>query len=79
MRINSKGQITIPAEIRHQLGFHPGDTVDFSVTGVVIEVSKRADAPTRGERAVERLRGRATTSFTTDELMSMLRDDDDAA
>ena len=31
--------------------------------------------PSRGERMVARMRGRATTAYTTDELMKLLRDE----
>ncbi len=29
--ISSKGQITVPVEIRNRLGLHPGDRVEFCV------------------------------------------------
>ena len=29
--MTSKGQITLPAEIRQQLGIHPGDRLDFII------------------------------------------------
>jgi AbrB family looped-hinge helix DNA binding protein len=37
--VSSKGQATIPAEIRHQVGIEPGDQVVFSISGgrVVLE------------------------------------------
>lgn len=75
MRINSKGQVTIPAELRHRLGFHPGDLVDFSVSGATVTISKNTRAASRGERTVERMRGLASTNLSTDELMSLLRDE----
>lgn len=28
MKLNSKGQVTIPAELRHKHGLHEGDEVD---------------------------------------------------
>jgi len=31
--ISSKGQITLPVEIRNRLGLHPGDRVEFCVEG----------------------------------------------
>ncbi|MBO0875467.1 MAG: AbrB/MazE/SpoVT family DNA-binding domain-containing protein, partial [Pseudonocardia sp.] len=31
MRITSKGQITIPQQVRRQLGLEPGDEVDVVV------------------------------------------------
>lgn len=30
--VSSKGQVTIPAEIRERLGIHPGDDVTFEST-----------------------------------------------
>ncbi len=79
MRINSKGQVTIPADLRHKLGFHTGDVVDITASGVVIEITKREGAPTRGQRAVEHMRGSATTHLSTDELMASLRNENDVA
>ncbi|MGQ0569697.1 MAG: AbrB/MazE/SpoVT family DNA-binding domain-containing protein [Armatimonadota bacterium] len=32
-RVTSKGQITVPREIRERLGLHPGDTLVFEVKG----------------------------------------------
>jgi AbrB family looped-hinge helix DNA binding protein len=75
MRLNSKGQVTIPAQLRHKHGLVEGDEVDVVEVGGVLSIV-RAEAPTRGERLVARLRGRASVagSVTTDELMAMLRD-----
>lgn len=30
-RINSRGQVTVPAELRRRLGLNPGDKVEFAV------------------------------------------------
>jgi AbrB family looped-hinge helix DNA binding protein len=37
-RLNNNGRIVIPAEIRHQMGLEPGDTVLLSVEGNVLKV-----------------------------------------
>lgn len=34
LTISSEGQITIPQEVREQLGLHPGDKVDVAVQPV---------------------------------------------
>jgi len=39
-RINSKGQVTIPAEIRRHLGLRPGDKVIIRVRGGHIEMAR---------------------------------------
>lgn len=51
MRVTSKGQVTIPKEIRDQLGIQPGSEVEF-VNDNDGEVILRLSPP--GERDVER-------------------------
>ncbi|MDQ6522566.1 AbrB/MazE/SpoVT family DNA-binding domain-containing protein [Nocardioides sp. LHD-245] len=76
MRLNSKGQVTIPAELRHKHGLVEGDEVDVVEDGDKLRIVRRADAPTRGDRVVSRMRGAGTVAGrTTDELMALLRDD----
>jgi AbrB family looped-hinge helix DNA binding protein len=77
MRISSRGQVTIPAGLRLALGFQPGDEVDVIADGDTLRVLHTAPAATRGERIVERMRGRATTDLSTDDLVAMLRDTPD--
>ncbi|WP_029088674.1 AbrB/MazE/SpoVT family DNA-binding domain-containing protein [Brevibacterium album] len=75
MRLNSKGQVTIPAELRRRFGFAEGDEVDVIAGPEGLRIVHRDTGGTPGERAVRRLRGRATTDLSTDELMEMLRGD----
>lgn len=75
MKINSKGQVTIPAELRHRYGFSEGDEVAVIEDGQTLRIVHVDPAPTPGARAVARMRGRAATAKTTDELMRLLRDD----
>ena len=72
MRVTSKGQVTIPIEIRQQLGIHPGSEVDFEVEGRVIKLIP-AKGASRGKRVVAHLRGRATVQMSTDEIMALTR------
>jgi AbrB family looped-hinge helix DNA binding protein len=75
MRITSKGQVTIPVEIREKAGLLPGAEVDFELDGEGVRIV-RATAPrgeTRGQRAVRLLRGSATVRMTTDEVMALTR------
>jgi AbrB family looped-hinge helix DNA binding protein len=76
MRITSKGQVTIPQQVREQSGLLPHTEVEFVVepTGVRIIKVPQARRATRGAIAVERLRrygGRIDMS--TDEIMSLTR------
>ena len=75
MRLNSKGQVTIPAELRHGHGFHEGDEVDVVEDGNTLRIVRVEDSPSRGRRLVRRMRGRADTTLSTDELMELLRGD----
>jgi AbrB family looped-hinge helix DNA binding protein len=79
VRVTTKGQVTIPQDIREAAGFLPNTEVEFIYDGELVYLVK-ADAPrkpTRGQRAVDALRrhGQAFT-MTTDELMALTRGDD---
>ncbi len=75
MRLNSKGQVTIPAALRARHGLHEGDEVDVVDDGEVLRIVRNEASQTRGQRLVGRMRGRATTTMSTDQLLAMLRDD----
>jgi AbrB family looped-hinge helix DNA binding protein len=76
MRITSKGQVTIPQAVREQAGLLPETEVAFVVEadGVRIVKTQTTRRPSRGARAVERLR-RSTghVSMSTDEIMALTR------
>ena len=75
MRITSKGQVTIPQDIRDRFGFLPETEVEFRVEGGTVRLvkilSKRGRG--RGESVVKRLRGSATVKMSTDELLALTR------
>jgi antitoxin PrlF len=73
MKVTTKGQVTIPQEIRERLGIHPGTEVQFEVEGRGVKMTPVKAARLRGRRVVGRLRGRATVRLTTDEIMAMTR------
>ncbi|MEX2280316.1 MAG: AbrB/MazE/SpoVT family DNA-binding domain-containing protein [Acidimicrobiia bacterium] len=74
MRITSKGQVTIPIEVRERFGFLPDTEVDFVVEGDTVRIVRStAVEHGRGARAVRRLTGAATSEWTTDELMALTR------
>jgi antitoxin PrlF len=75
MRITSKGQVTIPAEIRERFGFLPDTEVEFVVDGDTVRVVRATrQGDTRGDRVVRRLRGRAISHMTTDEILALTRE-----
>ncbi len=75
MRITSKGQVTIPIELREKAGLLPDTEVGFELDGETVRIFRiqSGNRESRGERIVRRLRGRATVSMTTDEIMRLTR------
>jgi AbrB family looped-hinge helix DNA binding protein len=73
LKLNSKGQVTIPAQLRQRHGLHEGDEVDVIEDGGNLCIVRREGSDSHGRRVVERMRGRATTTATTDELLRLLR------
>ena len=77
MRITSKGQVTIPQDIRERAGLLPHTEVEFIYDGKAVKIV-RADRrnkkkTSRGARLVEHMRGRGTVKLTTDQIMAMTR------
>jgi AbrB family looped-hinge helix DNA binding protein len=75
MRITSKGQVTIPVEIREQLGLTPNTEVEFEIIGDAVYVKKTKAKPNPGKTLIEMMRGKATVKMTTDEIMALTRQD----
>lgn len=78
MRITTKGQVTIPVEIRERLGLLPNSEVEFEVVGQAVrlrKVRRAQDAGRRGKSIVQRLRGRGTVRMSTDAILALTRGD----
>ena len=69
-KLTSKGQITIPRDVREQLGLRTGDILDFTPTGKECRVRKRPSA-SRLDKWVGHLR--TLRGRRTDELIEALR------
>jgi antitoxin PrlF len=82
MPVTIKGQVTIPKPIRDRLGLTPGSEVEFELDGqgrvFLQKAGSKPHRPLDPDR-FERLRGTATAmeGMSTDDLMRMLRGDDD--
>lgn len=75
--LTSKGQVTIPKQIRDALNLAPGCSVDFDVNrdGDVVIHKTGARAKRRPDR-FEAVRGKADIKWRTDDLMALLRGED---
>jgi AbrB family looped-hinge helix DNA binding protein len=72
MRVTSKGQVTIPQDVRRRLGIEPGSEVDFQVDDDAVRLVRRTEG--HGAALVAQMRGRRV-SMTTDEIMALTRGD----
>ncbi|WP_298862743.1 AbrB/MazE/SpoVT family DNA-binding domain-containing protein [uncultured Microbacterium sp.] len=78
MKLNSKGQVTIPAELRHRHGLVEGDEIEVVEDGATLRIVHTQSDLSPAERVVARMRGRATSQtrrMSTDEIMALLRDE----
>lgn len=76
MRITTKGQVTIPIEIREALGLLPNTEVEFEIVGQAVrmrKVRRAKGAGRRGKSVVQRLRGRGSVAMSTDEILALTR------
>jgi AbrB family looped-hinge helix DNA binding protein len=76
MRITTKGQVTIPQDIRARAGLMPGTDVEFEIdAGVVrlVKASTKDGRRTRGQKLVDRLRAGGDFKMTTDEIVALMR------
>src|ERR1700680_1486943 len=76
VQITSKGQVTIPQEIRNRLGLLPHTKVEFELAGDHARIRKarrpRGES-VRGSLALEALRGTADIRMSTDEILALTR------
>lgn len=76
MRITTKGQVTIPQDIRERAGLMPGTDVAFEIEAGMVRLVKvigEGGRQTRGQKLVEGLRGRGDFKMSTDEIVALMR------
>lgn len=73
MKLTSKGQVTIPIDIRERCGLFPGDEVEFVIDGAALRIVKSTKQPSRGRRIAESLLGKGDVAMTTEEIMALTR------
>jgi antitoxin PrlF len=70
MRVTTKGQVTIPLEVRRALGIHPGSDVQFELEerGARLLVDQHAAVA-----EIARMRGSGSGELSTDEILALTR------
>ena len=82
MRLTTKGQVTIPQEIREKLDMHAGTEVEFDIVDDTVRIRKAGSQERRRQQVrewIQRIRGSARHSsvqLTTDQIMALTRGDD---
>jgi AbrB family looped-hinge helix DNA binding protein len=72
MRVTTKGQVTIPQEIREKFNITSAVEIDFIEEKDRIYLVKRK-IQAKSPHKFNRLRGVATVKMTTDEIMALTR------
>lgn len=75
MRLTSKGQVTIPQDIRQKLGMLPFVEVEFDVVGDSVRIRKKKGTKGRGQMLLEAMSRapKPKPGMTTDQLMALTR------
>ncbi len=72
MRVTTKGQVTIPRDIREALGISPETEIDFVNDGGRFYIVKTEEPKATGK--FRKFRGIASAKMSTDEIMSLTRE-----
>ena len=73
MRVTSKGQVTIPREVREALGIRPRSEVEFVKIKDGDYRLVKAEGTASKKSRFAALRGTATVKMTTTEIMALTR------
>lgn len=72
-RVTTKGQVTIPKEIRDALGIEPGDEVAFEEVESGYKIAKKEPTTADGDDPFAKYRGSADSDETMPDRMRRLR------
>ena len=72
MRVTTKGQVTIPRNVREILGITPETNVEFQEENGRFYIAK--GSAKKRTTQFNQLRGIATAKLSTDEIMNLTRD-----
>ncbi|HTB34336.1 MAG TPA: AbrB/MazE/SpoVT family DNA-binding domain-containing protein [bacterium] len=73
MRLTSKGQLTVPQDLRKKMGWTRTTELEALATKEGVLIKGKAGAPSRGQKLVQRLAGKADAGWTTDKLLALTR------
>ncbi len=82
MRITSKGQVTVPKNIRDLLSIQPGDDIEFVYDGANVilvtqdDVARVEKQLARFDSALETWAGKGLSGLSAEQYMAVIRQDD---
>ncbi len=77
MKVTSKGQITIPADLRDEYGFLPHSELKWERGKKGLILKKAKSSRRRGEGIIKHMKGSSTIKMKTDDIMRLTRGDND--
>lgn len=72
MKMTTKGQVTIPLQVRTNAGLVPGCEIEFVEEKGRIYLRKAADSG-RGAAIVKAMTGRGSVNMSTDQILALTR------
>lgn len=73
MKISTKGQVTIPIEMRTKLGMLPDTEVNFILQDEGVLIKKQPLGKSKGLRLLEQLSGKCRLNMSTEYIMKLTR------
>lgn len=78
MKINARGQISIPSELRKKLGLKPGMEIEMEIVaqGLLIHKKNQQDQQDKVRSLIERMSGQGDIDLSTNQILQMTRGED---
>jgi len=75
MKVTSKGQVTIPLDVRQKTGIQPGSEIEFVEEDGRFYLAK-VEGSGRERDMIRQMTGKGKVAMSTDEILALTRGDD---
>jgi bifunctional DNA-binding transcriptional regulator/antitoxin component of YhaV-PrlF toxin-antitoxin module len=76
MRLQEDGTITVPTQVREELGWVPGQNVQMEVTNGALVIRNSPENAAPEEELIQSMKGKGRLRMRTKEIMQLLRGDE---
>ncbi len=73
MKVSTKGQVTIPIEMRMKLGMLPYTEVNFILKEEGVLIKKQQNSILKGSKLLKQLTGKSRLNMSTEHIMKLTR------